>query len=79
MRRLRVRENIFYGSLRVRAGAMVHEIDARPSDAITIALDRDAPIARATLLVAPLLFRTPTSGAYPSLGIVRVSVHGGQR
>lgn len=39
-----LRENVFYGSLWVRAGDVVHEIDARPSDAIAIALDTGAPI-----------------------------------
>jgi RNA polymerase sigma factor (sigma-70 family) len=39
-----LREDTFYGSLWVRAGEVVHEIDARPSDAIAIALDSGAPI-----------------------------------
>jgi bifunctional DNase/RNase len=39
-----LREDTFYGSLWVRAGDAVHEIDARPSDAIAVALDCDAPI-----------------------------------
>ena len=39
-----LRDNIFYGTLSVRAGDHVHEIDARPSDAIAIALDRGVPI-----------------------------------
>jgi RNA polymerase sigma factor (sigma-70 family) len=47
-----LRENVFYGSLWVRAGDMVHEIDARPSDAIAIALDTGARI-----LVAEDTFR----------------------
>ncbi|MGH7388112.1 MAG: bifunctional nuclease domain-containing protein [Candidatus Rokuibacteriota bacterium] len=39
-----LREKTFYGSLWVRAGDGVHEIDARPSDAIAIALECGAPI-----------------------------------
>lgn len=39
-----LRENIFYSSLWVRAGGAVHEVDARPSDAIAIALESGAPI-----------------------------------
>jgi RNA polymerase sigma factor (sigma-70 family) len=39
-----LRESTFFGSLWVRAGEVVHEIDIRPSDAIAIALDCDAPI-----------------------------------
>jgi RNA polymerase sigma factor (sigma-70 family) len=39
-----LRENTFYGSLWVRAGGALHEIDVRPSDAITIALDTGAPL-----------------------------------
>jgi RNA polymerase sigma factor (sigma-70 family) len=39
-----LRDKTFFGSLWIRAGGTVHEIDARPSDAIAIALDRGAPI-----------------------------------
>lgn len=39
-----LREEVFYGSLWVRAGGTLHEMDVRPSDAITIALDTGAPI-----------------------------------
>ena len=39
-----LRENTFFGSLWVRAQGSVHEIDARPSDAIALALDHGAPI-----------------------------------
>ena len=39
-----LREDTFYGSLWIRAGGAVHEIDARPSDAIALALDSGAPI-----------------------------------
>jgi RNA polymerase sigma factor (sigma-70 family) len=39
-----LRQNVFIGSLSVRTGATRHEIDARPSDAITLALDAGAPI-----------------------------------
>ena len=39
-----LRENTFIGSLSIRTGGTSHEIDARPSDAITLALDAGAPI-----------------------------------
>jgi bifunctional DNase/RNase len=39
-----LRGNIFYGSLWVRAGDEVHEIDVRPSDAMALALDCDVPV-----------------------------------
>ena len=39
-----IRENTFIGSLWIRTGGTTHEIDARPSDAITLALDAGAPI-----------------------------------
>jgi RNA polymerase sigma factor (sigma-70 family) len=40
----RLSENTFFGSLWIRAEGKTHEIDARPSDAIALALDHDAPI-----------------------------------
>ena len=39
-----LREDTFFGSLWVRAGGAVHEVDVRPSDAIAIALESGAPI-----------------------------------
>ncbi len=39
-----LRENTFFGSLCIRVDGKSHEIDARPSDAITLALDVGAPI-----------------------------------
>jgi RNA polymerase sigma factor (sigma-70 family) len=39
-----IREDIFYASLWIRAGDTLHEIDARPSDALAIALECGAPI-----------------------------------
>ena len=39
-----LRDDIFHGSLWVRAGERVHELDVRPSDAITVAMDAGAPI-----------------------------------
>jgi bifunctional DNase/RNase len=44
-------ENTFYATIGVRVGGRVHDVDARPSDAITLALRMNAPI-----LVAPELF-----------------------
>ena len=39
-----LRDNTFFGSLWIRARGETHEIDARPSDAIALALDHGAPI-----------------------------------
>jgi len=39
-----LRDNIFYASLVLRIGGRPHEVDARPSDAIAIALQSRAPI-----------------------------------
>jgi RNA polymerase sigma factor (sigma-70 family) len=39
-----LRDNTFYATLWVRAGDALHEVDARPSDAIGLALDAGAPI-----------------------------------
>ena len=49
-----LRENVFYALLVIRVGDRVHEVDARPSDAITLALHAGAPI-----FVAPELFTLP--------------------
>lgn len=49
-----LRDNIFYAVLSVRIGDRLHEVDARPSDAITLALYNDAPI-----FVMPELFALP--------------------
>ncbi len=51
-----LRDNIFYASLVLRIGGRQHEVDARPSDAITIALQSRAPI-----------FVTPEILALPSV------------
>jgi RNA polymerase sigma factor (sigma-70 family) len=40
----RLHENTYYGTLWVRAGDSVHEIDARPSDMLSLALRVKAPI-----------------------------------
>jgi RNA polymerase sigma factor (sigma-70 family) len=63
-------ENTFYATIRVRAGERVHDVDARPSDALTLAQRMNAPI-----FVAPELFaharvsfltpeEAPTGGGY---------------
>ena len=39
-----LRDEIFYAVLNVRIGDHLHEVDARPSDAVTLALYHDAPI-----------------------------------
>jgi len=39
-----LREGVFIGSIFVRSGARIHQIDARPSDAIALAIGRGLPI-----------------------------------
>ena len=46
-----LRDNTFYATLRVRVGDRVHDVDARPSDALNVALRVNAPI-----FVAPEVF-----------------------
>jgi bifunctional DNase/RNase len=43
-----LKEEVFYATIWMRAGGATHEIDARPSDALNLALRLNAPI-----LVAP--------------------------
>ena len=47
----RLRDNIFYATVWVKVGDHVHEVDARPSDAMNLALR-----ARAPIFMAPELF-----------------------
>ena len=49
-----LRDTLFLGSLWVRARGETHEIDARPSDAVALALDHGAPI-----FVAEEVFQSP--------------------
>jgi hypothetical protein len=46
-----LRENTFYATIRVRVGDRVQDVDARPSDALNVALRVNAPI-----FVVPELF-----------------------
>jgi RNA polymerase sigma factor (sigma-70 family) len=39
-----LRENTYFATMWINANGEVHEVDARPSDAITLALQADAPI-----------------------------------
>lgn len=39
-----LRDNVYYASIWIQAGGQTHEIDARPSDAITLALLRNGSI-----------------------------------
>ena len=61
-----LRDNIFYATLRVRVGDRVHDVDARPSDALNLALRVNAPI-----FVAPEVFeqglRLTVEGALTTL------------
>jgi bifunctional DNase/RNase len=47
-----LRESTYFATIWIRANGAVHEVDARPSDAITLALHADAPIFVATETLA---------------------------
>lgn len=47
-----LREGVFHGSVFIGHGDQVHRLDARPSDAIALALGRGAPIYAAETVVA---------------------------
>jgi uncharacterized protein len=61
-----LRDNTFYATIRVRVGDRVHDVDARPSDALNVALRVNAPI-----YVAPEVFehgfRMTVDGALTTL------------
>jgi bifunctional DNase/RNase len=60
-----LRERVFYAVVAVRAGDAVHEVDARPSDALNLAVRAGAPI-----LVDPLVLDEagiPAADAYGAL------------
>jgi bifunctional DNase/RNase len=63
-------ENTFYATIEVRVGERVHDVDARPSDALNLALRMNAPIFVASELFAHagVSFLTPegapTEGGY---------------
>jgi hypothetical protein len=48
-----LRDEVFYATARIRSGDGVHEIDARPSDAIPLALVLDQPLYVSADEVAP--------------------------
>lgn len=57
-----LRDNIFYAVLNVRVGNRLHEVDARPSDAITLALYNDAPIfVMPEMLALPIVINAATA------------------
>jgi bifunctional DNase/RNase len=57
-----LRDNIFYAVLGVRIGDRRHEVDARPSDAINLALYRQAPIFVAPeMLALPIVINAGTA------------------
>jgi hypothetical protein len=49
-----LRRNTYYGSLHLRQGGRMLQIDARPSDAIALALGRGAPILVADRVMAEM-------------------------
>jgi hypothetical protein len=57
-----LRDNIFYAVLALRIGDRPHEVDARPSDAITLALYRHAPIfVTPEMLALPVVIEAGTA------------------
>jgi bifunctional DNase/RNase len=67
-----IRDNTFFGSLWIRAQSEIHEIDARPSDAIALALDHGAPIFVAEeVFQSPLVHTLRAGNELPELETVR--------
>jgi uncharacterized protein len=68
-------ENTFYATIGVRVGGRVHDVDARPSDAITLALRMNAPIFVAPELFAHarVSFLTPEGGPPEGGYVVRMA------
>jgi RNA polymerase sigma factor (sigma-70 family) len=68
-------ENTYYATIGVRVGARVHDVDARPSDALTLALRTNAPIFVAPELFAhaPVAFLTPEGGPTAGGYVVRTA------
>jgi RNA polymerase sigma factor (sigma-70 family) len=61
-----LRDNIFYATLTLKIGGKTHEIDARPSDAITLALYAGAPVfVTPEMLALPFVVTAPD--ALPAL------------
>lgn len=60
-------ENTFYAVAKVRSGDMVHEIDARPSDAIALALRMNSPILVAEEVITKVGEPIPTDLQSPPL------------
>ena len=55
-----LRDNIFYATLTLKIGGTLHEIDARPSDAITLALYAGAPVfVTPEMLELPIVVHAP--------------------
>jgi Domain of unknown function (DUF151) len=61
-----LRDNIFYATLTLKIGGKPHEIDARPSDVITLALYAGAPVfVTPEMLELPIVVHAPD--ALPAL------------
>jgi uncharacterized protein len=57
-----LRDNVFHAGLSVRIGDRLHEVDARPSDAITLALYKNAPIFVASeMMTLPAVIEVETA------------------
>lgn len=56
-----LRDETFFAWLVVRIGGRTHEVDARPSDAVALALHRGAPVfVTPEMFDLPIVFSTPT-------------------
>jgi RNA polymerase sigma factor (sigma-70 family) len=68
-------ENTFYATVGVRVGERVHDVDARPSDALTLALRMNTPIFVAPELFAHarVSFLTPEGGPTEGGYVVRMA------
>jgi bifunctional DNase/RNase len=62
----RLHEQIFYGTLWVRVGDRVLEVDCRPSDAIALAIRLDAPLFVAEEVMEEAGVMPAAGGRYPA-------------
>jgi len=49
-----LKDDVYYAEIALRAGGKIHTIDARPSDAIALAVRLDTPMFSAPLLLKPI-------------------------
>ena len=63
-----LKENTFYAVAKLRSGDMIHEIDARPSDALNLALRSGSPIYAAEEVLQAAGIDIPEAIKMPELG-----------